>query len=393
MSKEKNNTKENTDNPFAGFGVINLNPTAPSIIQAPKVDEPVSKVETGDKVPNLTDEEDKERAAEATKFVEEPIQKKEAPKTKAIETSESDEEEEVEERQEKVDTDEEVSPYRAWAEDLANKGLLAYDPENFEDSEEGLTRAFEDTVVSQIEAYKESLPDVFHRMLEYYEAGGDLRQFSKAYFEGINWSNYDISDESAQKSVIREALAMAGESKEDIDEMINEWSDLGTLEKHAKRNLSKLQKAQEDYKSEMVEYQKQQEAAQAEANRRHWESFRQDLFSKENIKGFKLTPKQKEDMWRFITVPDKRTGLTGLQKHYQEDKDSQLLYTYLAMNNWNLDSLKREVKNEVTSKLSQSLKNIKNTDSRAKVSKGQTERFSEETGKSFSGFKQAFLGQ
>lgn len=98
-------------------------------------------------------------------------------------------------------------------------------------------------------------------------------------------------------------------------------------------------------------------------------------------------------MWRFITVPDKRTGLTGLQKHYQEDKDSQLLYTYLAMNNWNLDSLKREVKNEVTSKLSQSLKNIKNTDSRAKVSKGQTERFSEETGKSFSGFKQAFLGQ
>ena len=58
-----------------------------------------------------------------------------------------------------------------------------------------------------------------------------------------------------------------------------------------------------------------------------------------------------------------------------------------------MKTLKREVKNEVTSKLSQSLKNIKNSDSRAKVSKGQTERFSEEGGKSFSGFKQAFLGQ
>lgn len=395
MSKEKNNTKENTDNPFAGFGVINLNPTAPSIIQAPKVEEPVGKIETGDKVPNLTEDEHKEKAAEATKTIEEPIQEEEAPETKTSKKSKY-KEEEVEEEQEEVaqeTEDTEVSPYRAWAEDLANKGLLAYDPDNFEDSEEGLTKAFEDTVISQIEAYKESLPDVFNRMLEYYEAGGDLRQFSKIYFEGMDWSNYDLANENSQKTVIREALSMSGESKEDIDEMINEWSDLGTLEKHAKRNLTKLQRAQEEYKAEMVEYQKQQQAAQAEANRKHWESFRQDLFSKDNIKGFKLTPKQKEDMWRFITVPDKRTGLTGLQQHYQEDKDSQLLYTYLAMNKWNLDSLKREVKNEVTSKLSQSLKNIKNTDSRAKVSRGQSERFSDEGGKNFSGFKQAFLGQ
>lgn len=389
MTKEKSkDTKETQDNPFAGFGVINLSPAAPSIIQAPKVEDTPDEIKTGDKVINLTEEEEKEKAAQATV---EPEVKKPTKKVEQVDEEETTEEETVNTKASDEET--EVSPYRAWAEELANKGLLAYDPDNFEDNEEGLTKAFEDTVVSQIEAYKESLPDVFHRMLEYYEAGGDLRQFSKVYFEGVNWSDYDISDESAQKSVIREALSMAGESKEDIDEMINEWSDLGTLEKHAKRNLTKLQKAQEEHKEQVLEYQKQQEIAQAEANRRHWESFRQDLFSKENIKGFKLTPKQKEDMWRYITVPDKRTGLTGLQKHYQEDKDSQLLYTYLAMNNWNLDALKREVKNEVTSKLSQSLKNIKNSDSRAKVSKGQTERFSEEGGKSFSGFKQAFLGQ
>lgn len=391
MTKEKSkDNKEGQDNPFSGFGVINLSPAAPSIIQAPKVED-TAKVETGDKVVNLTEEENKEKASEATTKVEQEPKK---PTKKEVEYEEEEEEYETPAASSKTEEEEtEVSPYRAWAEELANKGLLAYDPENFDDSEEGLTRAFEDTIVSQVEAYKESLPDVFHRMLEYYESGGDLRQFSKVYFEGIDWSNYDVSDESNQKAVIREALSMAGESKEDIDEMINEWSDLGTLEKHAKRNLTKLQRAQEEYKDEMIQYQKQQEAAQAEANRRHWESFRQDLFNKDNIKGFKLTPKQKEDMWRFITVPDKRTGLTGLQQHYQEDKDSQLLYTYLAMNKWNLDSLKREVKNEVTSKLSQSLKNIKNTDSRSKVSRGQSERFSEEGGKNFSGFKQAFLGQ
>ena len=71
MSKEKNNTKENTDNPFAGFGVINLSPAAPSIIQAPKVEEP-AKIETGDKVPNLTEDEHKEKAAKATEEFDEP---------------------------------------------------------------------------------------------------------------------------------------------------------------------------------------------------------------------------------------------------------------------------------------------------------------------------------
>lgn len=88
-----------------------------------------------------------------------------------------------------------------------------------------------------------------------------------------------------------------------------------------------------------------------------------------------------------MTKPDK-TGKTGLQKSYEENKDAQFMYAYLAMMNWDIDKLKKGVKTEVTSDIRKKL--ARYTDDRTKL-KGTTEynreEVEEKTQGDFSGFK------
>jgi hypothetical protein len=340
--------------------------------------------------PKAADKVEEEEEEELIEPVKKEEKKPEPKKPAAEEESDEDDEDVADEDNEDEGgkkNENEPSVYKTFAEQLAEKGILAIDPNEIEDSEEGLEQAVQATVHAGISQFVDSLPDQFKMMLEFHQAGGDLREFSKLVFEGLDWSKTDIENEDNQKLVVREALKLSGESEEDIEEMINEWSDLGTLEKRAKSSLGKLQKHQEAEKTRLIEAQKEHDRKAREQAKAEWENFKSNLYTREDIQGFKLSKKQKDDLWGFITSVDKKTGLTPLQKHNQENKDAQLLYAYLAMNNWNLDTLKKGVKTEVTSELSKKLKNI--TDTRTKM-KGKPDSFAgEKTKNNFSAFRTA----
>jgi len=330
---------------------------------------------------DLTDEVDETETTQTeTKEVKKEI--KETPK----ETTEEEIEKTtpVESTETTTAEDSSLKVFASW---LGEKGLVDYDEESFEDSEEGLKKLMSSTVEREVEKYKQSLPEDIHKLVEFVEAGGDPKQFMDIYYNQSSWAEFKLEDEADHKAVLKEYLKAQGEDDEDINETIDTYEVSGILEKKAKTALTKLQNAEKSYQEQLVEQQRKYDAQQKELAKKQYEEFKERLYAKDEIQGFKLTPKMKDNLWDFIMKPDK-TGKTGLQKHNETNENAQFMYAYLAMNDWDLSKLETKVKNKVSSDLANKLSNFK--DGRSKIKSGQSDSFSQEKSSgNFSAFKQA----
>lgn len=291
----------------------------------------------------------------------------------------------------KVETKEtnttEDSSLKVFASWLGDKGLVDYDEETFEDSEDGLKKLMSDTVEREVQNYKKSLPEDVHKLVEFVEAGGNPKDFINAYYNEVTWSDFEIDNDTTQKIVLREYLKAQGEDVEEIEETLDTYEVSGILEKKAKSALNKLQAYEKSYQEQLVDSQKKYEAEQKALAKKQYEEFKESLYAKEEIQGFKLTPKMKDNLWDFIMKPD-RTGKTGLQKHNETNENAQFMYAYLAMNDWDLGKLEKQVKNKVNSELASKLSNFK--DGRSKMKSGQSDSFSDQKASgNFSAFRQA----
>ena len=363
-------SKEKTSTPDKGFNILETSFgegmdmvfTDESFInEAPIVPEEKEEVEVITPTKEVTTE------VVDTKPLEETI----TPASKPIETS----------------TEEKESSLVHFASWLGDKGLVDFDAETFEDSEDGLKNLMSSTVEREVENYKKSLPEEVHRLVEFVEAGGNPKQFLDTYYSQATWSDFKLEDENDSKAVLKEYLKAQGEDEEDINETIDTYEVSGILEKKAKVALTKLQTLEKNYQEEVFESQKKFDAEQKVLAKKQYEEFKDKLYAKEDIQGFKLTPKLKDNLWDFIMKPDKQ-GKTGLQKHNETNENAQFMYAYLAMNDWDLTKLEKQVKNKVNSELASKLSNFK--DGRSKLKSGQSDGFGQERSSgNFSAFKQA----
>ncbi len=207
--------------------------------------------------------------------------------------------------------------------------------------------------------------------LAFIENGGNPRDFISTYYGNESWEDFSLESESAQKTAIRESLRLAGESPEEIEDLITTYEDTGILEKRAKVAKDKLIKKEAEQKVQLIELQKQRDAAEKEANRKYWNDFKSDLDKKEDLKGFKLTPKLKESLWKHMTMIDKSTGKTAYQLAIENDRDAQLLFALQSMNKFDISKLEKQVESKVVSKVSGILKNYQPS-SKEKISSGRT---------------------
>lgn len=301
------------------------------------------------------------------------------------EPKESKEDLKVESKESTVEEDSSIKVFASW---LGEKGLVDFDAETFEDSEDGLKKLMSSTVEREVENYKKSLPEDVHRLVEFIEAGGNPKDYLDTYYGQASWSDFDVTDDDSQKIVLREYLKAQGESEEEITETLDTYEVSGILEKKSKAALSKLQGFEKQYQEQIFESQKKIDAENKIAAKKQYDDFKANLYAKEDIQGFKLTPKLKDNLWDFIMKPDK-SGKTGLQKHNETNENAQFMYAYLAMNDWDISKLEIQVKNKVNSELSNRLSNSKG-DSRSKIKSGQSDNFSQEKSSSnFSAFGNA----
>lgn len=370
MGKEK----ETVANPFSAFKLLKGEFVPPE----PKEDEVESDIETGDpallKEDNNLEEVDKlKKGDEVLKEVIDK-QKKVVKKAAEIEEDTEDEEDTTNPTKKKVEEVDETSGIKEFTKTLYEKGIVDFDDtdEDFEDSEEGIETIVDKTVKNRINKWAEALPEDYSKFLDFVQNGGEPKQFLEVYYGNHSWETFKVEDENAQRLAVKESLRLSGEAEEDIEDMVTEWFDNGTLEKRAKSAIVKLQKHEQIQKANLLEIQKQKEAQKEQEAKNYWDSFKKDLYAKEDIKGFKLTPKVKDKLWTFMTAVDKRTGKTPYEQAIEKNKDSSYLFAYLAMNDFDSGKLEKQVETKMSNKFSSMLKNY-NSSSKEKISSGKTD--------------------
>lgn len=374
--------KGKADNPFASFSLIE------GKIPVPTSDSD-DDVVTGDDAlleddSTLTEEEAALAAtkAAADKKLEE-VARIQAKKNK---TEVIDEVDDTEEDTEDLEDDVVDNGFKSAIKHLSDKGILEISDDDIEDSEEGLEKAVDKTIGTRFEKFLQAkLGDEGLALLSYIEAGGDPKNFISTYYSDASWADYNVESEAAQKVALRESLRLKDESPEDIEDLIKEYEDNGTLEKRSKSALAYLQKLEVAQKAELIENQKKAAEQARNAEKKRFEDFKANILKKEEIKGFKLPPKQREKLIDFTTVVDKKTGKTAYQKAIDAEADASLMFAYFAMNDFDINKLEKQVVSKASSKLSGLLKNYK-TPSRERLSSGRTE-IDENGDNPFEGFK------
>lgn len=374
MAKSKSKD-ESLNDAFGGFKVIQG-----GIVPPADTDDDI-KTGSEEELEDELSEDEKQRLIEADKKLEE-IAKKTAKKVKGEdEDLDSDENNDSEDE----DQDSTKTALKEFVKVLHNKNAIDFDDtdEDFEESEDGIANLVNKTVESRINKWVEALPDEYNKFLEYVQNGGDPKNFLKVYYSNHSWNDFNLDTEEKQKLAAEEALRLSGESEEDIRDMIQEWTDNGTLEKRSKSGLSKLQKFEEIQKTQIIEQQKAEAENAKKAQQKYWDDFKKEIFEKEEIKGFKLTPKLKEKLWEHYTVIDKKTGKTGYQKAI-EDKEAALLFGLQSMTGFDIKQLEKQVESKVSNKFGNLLKNYQKS-TKDKISGGRSEENYENN--PFAGFK------
>lgn len=346
MSKVKQ-TEETVDDVFEGFNFLD----GPVPKEAKKIPKEAKKevVENDD----LSEEDIK--ALEAAE--------KEIKSTKKKEVKEVDDEEEVEQPEKQIEEQEDTTnPFEAFTSFLSEEGIIELEEEDKVESEKDLAKVVSKNIKKGIAQDRAKLPEDAQKFLEFVDNGGKPADFHKYYYSEASFEDFDITDDDNKKYVIREALKLEEYTDEEIQEELDLYEDSGKLDKKAETYLKKLQKIEKQNKDLLLETQKAYAKEQEALRNKEWEEFRKGLFDKDEIGGFKMTPKMKEDTWNYMTkVVDKKTGETQYQKDSKENTDARYIFAYLLKNKWDIKALEKQVETKQVSKLKEKLSNFSDT--------------------------------
>ena len=376
MGKSKNNTTDLIDNPFGAFKILKGEFAPPSDeddIQ--DGEEGILKEEPNDLTQTSETGEDRLKKADKAleKIAERTAKNAKGETIQSSQFKESNFEDDSDDSDDETVENEETSAFKEFTKSLYHKGVLDFDDsdEDFDDSEEGIEKLVNKTVGNRITKWVNDLPPDYSKFLEFVQSGGRPKDFLNVYYGNHSWESFDIEDENKQALAVEESLRLTGEDEDEIKDMVDEWRDNGTLEKRAKSALVKLQKNEAIQKQEIVEIQKQQAVKQKEAQRQYWDGFKNDLFSREDVKGFKLTPKLKEKLWDHMTAIDRSTGKTAYQNSIDNNNEASLLFALQSMLDFDISKLEKQVETKVSNKFGKMLKNYSKT-SKEKISGGST---------------------
>ena len=372
MSKQNKENKEKpVESPFQGFKVLTENvlteTKSEETEETEEIEEPEETTETKDDI--SSDEFKKAVKQEKTEETE----------LKDVKSEETEESEKTEES----------TTFKPFIQHLSDKGLVDFSEEEFEDSEDGFEKVISKTITTKVDEWKKSYPDEVQGLLKFVEMGGDPKDYISYNF-GPSWEEYNPETDEDRKTVIKESLKMAGWKEEEATEEIQDYEDTGKLEAKAKIHLERLKAFEKHSKTQLIKEQEERDKQIREKNETEWNNLKKTWFDSKDIKGFPLTDKLKQEVWKHMSEPiDKKTRKTQLQINNEKNsKEAQFLYAYLDYINWDINKLKTQVKTEVSADIKKSLSKF--TDSRTKLAKGKTEKQESTEENPFAGFKKAF---
>lgn len=286
-----------------------------------KIDEQPPAPESPAKAPAKAEEENPSKAiqdfllgAEEEEETSEEEQPEKAPKK-----VEASKEEASEEDDEEDGDNEEVSKFNALSKDLFKLGVFNKDEEEEEDvnistPEEFLERFNLEKKKGAIEIVQNFIGQFGEDYQQAFDAifvkGVNPKEYFHTYNNIQNFSDMDLTQESNQIAVIKQALSDQGFESEDIDTEIERLTNYGDLESVATKHHKVLVK-KEAQKLAQLEQQKQQELQKQQAVKQQYvqnvQTVLQDKLKAKEFDGIPLNPKLANELQDFLLVDKYQT--------------------------------------------------------------------------------------
>jgi|21_taG_2_1085346.scaffolds.fasta_scaffold06240_3 hypothetical protein len=298
----------------------------------------------------------------------------------------SDDEVDTTEDSKKVDesseaSEEDLNEFAIFAQMLADKELLDLNEEEFDPTEKGLLDAFADTIENrvkeEIDSFQKTLPKEGKELLTHLMKGGKVSNFMEVY-STPNFGDLSIKGNNIgnQKAVLAEFFKLRGDSQEDIAEMLEDYENLGKLEKQATKAQARLTQYYEHQKQQLIVKQEQAEKDRVAKRQEVQSTIQSTISSSDEIKGFPLSRKSKKKLMSYMTdatvkieTPDGPQFVTQFQADEMKSSnniDDFILKAYLRMTNYSLDGVQKKSKSKLASQLRTTLQNKKRmTDTKA----------------------------
>lgn len=269
--------------------------------------------------------------------------------------------------EEEAEPTDDISPIRAIAEWAGTKGIIEFDAEKFEDSEDYLETKLNDVVNNKVQAYKEELPEVIHDLIKNYEEGVPLMELIDSKSREMEFSSISEKaleeDVDLQKEIIRQHLANQDYKEDAIEKKIKRFEDNVMLEDEAKEALDKLKAFEVKYQANLI---KETAARKAQADR-EWKEQLQSIektimTADEIIPGIKLTKEEKQKLYEgYIKFDAKRE--TQLTKALKADPLANLkIAQFFLLLNGDVSNIKTKLKTEVTKEVKKTVNTYKEKD-------------------------------
>jgi hypothetical protein len=301
-------------------------------------------------------------------FVEEELENKK-PTTEETDVEEeetfdedSQEEDSYEEESGEEISDEDKTPYQILMEDLVEKGVLfADDDKEYDATESGIEELLEDTVNARVNSlFQEN--EQLAMLYDVVQNGGSIQDVMQIYGE-VNYSELDMSDAGTQEQVVIDYYTAKGISEDRIARLIEGSKDDGSFGNEVQEAYSALVNSQKAQMQEYLNNLEQNKIDEQEAAREQMVTLRQTINSIEEIQGFKMDKRTRDDFFNYMTQPSKN-GMTRLQEDAQ-DYDKQLVMAFMYYTNFNSEDLQRRATTNVSDKLSKALKSQKDANIRS----------------------------
>ena len=239
-----------------------------------------------------------------------------------------------------------------------------------------LNEEYESEVHSRLSTWaEEELDEDAKAFIAFKQRGGRTQDFFKQVKE-FNVLEGNIEDESFQKSVIREQLESEDWDEEEISYRLKTLEETGKLESVADKYYKRMKSKAEKERELLIKNQENSRRKAEESKREFKAELKNTLNSIREVKGIKITPKEKSAIYNFIANEDQDFGgkkVTGMQvaiANAVRDEEKRILLAKLLMSDFDMSDLEKQIKNKEVKKLKENLESRKDLRPGSSTGKG-----------------------
>lgn len=198
--------------------------------------------------------------------------------------------------------------------------------------------------------------------------GGSTQDFFKTYQASYELPTGEVTDEAYQDKVIRYQLKREGWDADEIEDRLEYLTSSKKKEAVAKRYNAKIQEGAEHEKAELIKQVEAQKNAQKKNEETFKNTIKDTLTSTKEVSGFKITTKDQNNLYNFLTRKQYKTEsgaqITGFQKKIGEafqDPQKMILLAKLIDSDFDMTSFEKKATTKTAKKIKNRLEQHRGT--------------------------------